>query len=172
MSEQKGGCLRGLFALVIAPLIVTVAAGLVFEWYRSRDKTPVPPAVANPKALSPVATMIIGKWNVDKQSTIYGEKSVEFTATGQMIRTTTAVIRGDNSTDYKYKVNEEGQLEVISTDKVVLIKLTEDELTLKWDGSISSYTRAWPEWLRSIVFGGAAILFIVVAIMYQIAKRR
>src|SRR4051794_34877056 len=102
MSEKKGGCLKGLFVFIVAPLIVTIISGLVFEWYRSR--TPAAPlagtAVAT-AATSPAAMMIIGKWNVDKSSVIYGEKSVEFTATGQMIRTTSAVIRGDNSTNYK-----------------------------------------------------------------------
>ena len=186
MSDGKGSKWKGLFALIIAPLIVTVISGLIFEWYRGRANNEQPIAVAAgpgagatisatapAKNVSPVAMMIIGKWNVVKNSTVYGEKSVEFTANGQMIRTTSAIIRGDNSTNYKYSVNESGDLIVPEGGAdLKLIKLTDDELTLSWSGSLSSYTRPWPDWLRAVAIGGAVFLCIVVSLVYHWGKRR
>ena len=130
MSGGKGSALKAVFAFIIAPLIVTVISGLIFEWYRARpDKTVGASATVTPsKSASPVSLMIIGKWSKENSS-MFGERSVEFTDSGQIIRTTEA-FSPQKSTNYKYTINDAGELVVETGTNMNLIKLTDDELIL------------------------------------------
>jgi hypothetical protein len=69
----------------------------------------------------------------------------------------------DEVTTHPYEVTEDGQLKSSPRTNLKLLKLTNDELILSWDGTVAHYKRGWSWWAIGLAAVGAVLVAIVVS---------
>ncbi len=189
-SENKGSnFLKGLGFYVILPIFVAVIGGLAVEYLRPRQvfygpaqtgttsqNTVTPVVNTSPNNVQPAPTppkntfrdkmrkLLTRTWYARQNPQIHGDISVEFTENGQVIRNHYTVLVGNTSSNNWYKITEDGQLQSDPKVNLKLVKLTDNELILSWNGAVTHYKRGWYWWEIGLVVGGVAlfILFVIV----------
>jgi hypothetical protein len=171
MSETEGstkasGCLYCLWL----PLFVTFVGGLSVEYVKpEKSFAPEPPKFASPinSTTKPtvestpsngadIRRLLVRKWRrpwLDAGG--YGEASVEFTEFGQALRT--RMSDGNSAvTNLSFLVDDTGKLSSSKEGELALVKVSEYELVLSWNGSVAYYRGSW-YWYEYVLIAFAAL---------------
>src|SRR5436309_15466401 len=115
--HQSGGFTKNLLLVVLIPLLVAIVGGLLVEYLKpspsytpqgTQDTCAQKPSPST--SLAPqIRKLLVRKWNIIQQPTMYGDLQVEFTDYGQVIRTYYRTFIPDEVTTHPYEVTEDGQ---------------------------------------------------------------
>lgn len=158
---------------VLIPLFVTVVGGLMIEHLKpEKAYTPVDAHDARKPKLSQdvftaadIQQLLAKKWSVPfyNKPSLYGDLNVEFTDRGQVIRTYFRSLIPDEVTSHPYEVSDNGQLK--SDMDLRLLKISNDELILSWEGSITRYKREMYWWEVTLTILGTVLGLMILKIL-------
>jgi hypothetical protein len=191
-GKSSFGWFKILVLFILTPLVLTVVGGLLVEWLKPTflgtaptsvtpnggTSTASAPAFQDPAQFRKANTLklLVGKWNVIETATIYGDKEVEFTPNGQLIRTTNLIAYGNITSSYPYTIDDDGEIRTDSSLGLRLITVSADELKLAWGGlggeTIVGYRHPWPQWMIWLAGAGLIGLCILGAIMKGAMKKK
>ncbi len=113
-----------------------------------------------------IQQLLVKKWSVpfNEKPLFYGDLNVEFTDRGQVIRTYLRKLIPNEVTSHPYEILD--NLEIKSEIDLRLLKLTNNELILSWEGSIVHYKRDmyWWEVILSIL--GTVLCLIILRVVF------